>query len=146
MHRIKFKIGVVIFAMAIVIVALQTSGEQKPGDEKPKNLKVLPKNISHEELIQTMKGFCRALGVRCTECHVSVAGTQPDKPEFDFASDAKPEKNTARVMLKMVSAINNKYISKAGDGKFEEVTCVTCHMGNLKPTVSVDSLPKKLTH
>ena len=93
-----------------------------------------------------MKNFCKSLGVRCGECHVSTSNGEQDHPEFDFASDAKPEKNIARDMMRMVTAVNHKYLSKAGDGKLEEITCVTCHRGSLKPMVSVDSLPKKENH
>ena len=144
MAATKFTKVITVITAIVIIVGLQTSGQQTSGEpEKPRNLKVLPKNISHDELIQIMKGFSRALGVRCGECHMDIAGSPPEHPEFDFASDAKPEKNTARVMMKMVKTINEKYISKAGNGKFENVGCVTCHMGSTKPLVNIDSLPKK---
>jgi hypothetical protein len=46
--------------------------------------------------------------------------------------------------MKMVEAINSKYLEKMNtdDYKLEKVACVTCHMGKMVPTVSVDSLPK----
>src|SRR6478672_9915332 len=67
-----------------------------------KNLKVLPQNITHDELITTMRGFARALGTRCDGCHVPIPGEQN---KFDFASDAKDEKRTARTMVLMVRNI-----------------------------------------
>jgi hypothetical protein len=39
---------------------------------KAKNLKVLPKNISKEDLDKVMDGFKASLGVRCNYCHASV--------------------------------------------------------------------------
>src|SRR4026207_1577271 len=119
----------VIAAIAVIalIVGLQTFGQTKQEEpEKPKNLKVLPKNISHDELIATMKGFSKALGVRCNECHVTTSKGTPEHPDFDFASDAKPEKATARQMIKMVRAINSKCLSKMGDKKLDQIHCVTC--------------------
>ena len=140
----KYTKALVAVLMIAAIITLQTSGQVKSDEpQKHKNLKVLPKNISHEDLIKIMKGFSMSLGVRCDKCHVQMTTTQGEKPEFDFASDAKPEKGIARQMIKMVNAINGKYLKKAGDGKFENISCVTCHRGNIKPLVSVDSLPKK---
>ncbi|HYV91832.1 MAG TPA: c-type cytochrome [Chitinophagales bacterium] len=136
-----------VIAVIALIIGLQTSGQTKQEEpEKPKNLKVLPKNITHEELIQTMKGFSKALGVRCNHCHVTLSSGTPEHPDFDFPSDAKKEKIIARQMIRMVTAINHKYLSKMEDGNLEQITCVTCHRGNLKPMVSVDSLPQKEKH
>ena len=53
-----------------------------------------------------MKFFAQSLGVRCTFCHVGIEG-QP-LSTFDFASDAKKEKLTARKMLVMVHRINSQ--------------------------------------
>lgn len=98
-----------------------------------KNLKVLPQNITHDELIATMRAFSRSLGVRCDACHVAIPG---EANKFDFASDAKPEKNIARQMVLMTRNINSNYIAKlAGDPgeKFDDVTCYTCHRGHPHP-------------
>jgi hypothetical protein len=127
-----------IIIVAVTIMA-QTSAQQKE-EWKPKNLKVLPKNTSDEEIHAIMRTYSKSLGVRCGFCHKHTEG---EKPDFDFASDEKQEKLTARKMIKMVDGINKKYIAKIGEGKFEKITCVTCHMGNTKPIVSADSLPKK---
>lgn len=118
--------------------------EKNRREEKPENLQVLPKDISGEELDNIMKTYARSLGVRCNHCHVSHKVEGQEHPKFDFASDDKPEKNTAREMIKMVTAINRKYIGKMGDEQhpLEAVTCVTCHNGRVKPLVSVDSLKK----
>lgn len=100
---------------------------------KPKNLKVLPKNISHDELEKTMKGWSKALGVKCSFCHVS---RQDDPKKLDFASDAKPEKDMARSMYKMTMKINKKYFGheKSHDGQAVlEVSCNTCHRGDKHP-------------
>jgi predicted trehalose synthase len=95
-----------------------------------KKLQVLPSNISHDELVATMRGFARALGVRCDHCH--VANPPGAKERFDFASDAKKEKGVARTMIRMTRAINNDYLSRL-DAKAQKVTCITCHLGHPEP-------------
>ncbi len=113
--------------------------------EKPENLKILPKDISHRELIDIMKKFSKSLGVHCDFCHVAEKVEGQEHPKFDFASDAKPEKKIARDMMQMTYAINNNYIGKmiGGDHPLEQITCVTCHMGKETPIVSIDSIMKK---
>jgi tetratricopeptide (TPR) repeat protein len=99
--------------------------------EKFTNLKVLPKDISRQELQSTMRGFAFALSVRCEHCHVEKAGGK--KFEMDFAADDKEAKKTARVMLEMVAAINRDYISKVTKTPPIQVQCVTCHHGLTQP-------------
>ncbi|MGB7189620.1 MAG: c-type cytochrome [Acidobacteriaceae bacterium] len=100
---------------------------------KPKNLQVLPKDISSHDLIATMRGYTAALGVECSFCHAPDAATHHP----DFASDAKPQKTTARTMIRMTQAINAKYLSTVVDAdasaEMKTVTCGTCHRGNSMP-------------
>jgi hypothetical protein len=100
---------------------------------KPTNLKVLPKDIAPEELVKIMRGYAGALGVECNFCHVSV----PGKRDLDFASDAKEDKNIARIMIQMTHSINEQYMAqvKDPDATFEDkhVTCGTCHRGHQMP-------------
>lgn len=107
-----------------------------------KNLQVFPKDIPRQQLIDIMKGFTRALGVRCNHCHV-VTATEP-KETFDFPSDAKEEKRVARVMLRMASEINNAWMPRVEAAEHPEaaappppeqpkVSCWTCHRGKPEP-------------
>jgi hypothetical protein len=129
---------VIIAIMAIKSYALQNE------EPAPKNLKVLPKNTSGEEVKNVMKVFTKSLGVKCGHCHVNTPQEGKPYPKFDFASDDKTEKLVARKMMVMVDSINTAFMSKMGEEMdFEKVTCVTCHMGNVKPMTSVDSLMKK---
>lgn len=100
-----------------------------------KNLKVLPKDISGPELLGTMKFFAQSLGVRCTYCHVGTEG-QP-LSSFDFASDSKDHKNTARAMMAMVAALNAKTLPTATGLPDAKVTCFTCHRGSTKPATEI---------
>lgn len=107
----------------------------------PKNLKVLPRKLSPENLMMTMRTFSRSLGVRCGFCHEMKPAPDGGRPVPDFVSDAKEEKRNARKMITMTSDINRKYLHKI-DRNFE-VACVSCHSGHVKPMVSVDSLPRQ---
>ncbi len=103
-----------------------------------KNLQILSKDITRDQLMTNMKFFAQSLGVRCSHCHVGEEG----KPlsTFDFASDDKKEKKTARAMLKMVHRINSEEfgVKQAKDVK---VTCYTCHRGAKKPEPVIPPAP-----
>lgn len=105
-----------------------------PPEEKAKNLKVLPKSISHDDLMKEMRSYNKALGVKCDYCHAK----QPDNPQkLDFVSDDKEEKETAREMLKMTYRINKKFFNSGKDEKGMQimtVTCYTCHNGQKEPS------------
>jgi tetratricopeptide (TPR) repeat protein len=107
--------------------------------EKPENLQVLPKDWTGARLAPVMKGFTRSLGVRCSYCHVGEEG----KPlsTYDFASDAKPNKDRAREMWKMLGSINThlESIERSGDRPVK-VWCHTCHRGRPKPMTLAEEL------
>ena len=101
------------------------------------NLQVLPANISREELGETMRRFAQAMGKDCGFCHAAnPAGTNP---RFDFVSDAKPQKESARTMILMTRDINMRFIPKIPEA-LTTVSCWTCHRGSPQPDL-VPSLP-----
>lgn len=129
MHKRKCLTILSICAILLIGVAATTKDE----DPKPKhNLKVLPKDIDHEELIKIMKGFNVSLGVKCNFCH---AQSKTDQKKLDFASDEKEAKQAARSMMKMTAKINKKYFNfnKEEEGRSLAVTCKTCHNGKEHP-------------
>lgn len=134
-----------VSAICVAAAAANSFAQNKHEEERPTNLKVLPKNITGEELHKIMRGYAMSLGVKCGFCHVSEAVEGQSRPKFDFASDNKQEKVIARKMMQMVDGINGNYIGKiiGTDHALEPITCVTCHMGHVTPIVSVDSLAKK---
>lgn len=119
-------------------IGLSQSRGQIP--DKFTNLQVLSKEIGKRELTDVMRGFTGALGVRCPYCHVGEEG----KPfsTFDFSADTKAPKQTARIMLSMVEAINNDHLAKitATATNAPEVTCVTCHHGENRPPQPLDDI------
>jgi hypothetical protein len=60
---------------------------------------------------------------------------------MDFASDAKPEKETARYMYKMTAKINKKFFKAEKDSlgmvMSTGVNCNTCHRGTAHPEVKI---------
>lgn len=104
------------------------------------NLKVLPSDISKDELINVMKSFTSGLGVRCNFCHVGEDG-QP-LSTFNFVSDEKDAKKKARIMMEMVHDINTDYLSKLSEfsKNIIQVKCVTCHRGAMEPKLLEDVL------
>ena len=114
----------------VVIVAIAATA---PPEGEFKNLKVLPKNISSKTLSKIMvDDFEDGLGVTCGFCHVE----QKDSHRLDYASDEKPEKNIARIMMRMTLGINRKYFKlkhyQLGDSVLA-ISCATCHNGQPRP-------------
>jgi len=120
-----------VLAFGCLATPLTLTGQE--AQEAPKNLQVLPKDMSRREVFQVMRGFALGLGVRCTTCHVGEEG-QPFST-YDFASDDKAMKRKAREMLKMVGAINGTYLAELPNRREPNVgvTCVTCHRGVRRP-------------
>ncbi len=109
----------------LVLLPCAASGQAALSQEAPRNLQVLPKEWTRQQVIQVMRSFTAALGARCSDCHV----------EDDDASDAKPMKEQARSMMRMTMAINDDHLA-ALPGRDEpnvRVTCITCHRGVPRP-------------
>src|SRR6266852_1375339 len=139
--RFLVRCATALFVACVGLVAFvpvgQTSNQQpvaaappaeKTVEQVQKNIKVLS-GLPQSQLIPVMNFMSSSLGVRCTYCHVNKDG------KWDFVTDEKPEKNTAREMIKMVLAVNKDTFR--GN---TEVSCYTCHRGRTSP-VSIPSLP-----
>ena len=124
---------IVVLAGAIVSAGATVSAEQKWPPEKFVNLKIFPPDTTPDVLINAMKNFTRYLGVRCQFCHVGEEGMPLEK--FDFVSDVKPEKETARMMIRMAGEINAQLTKAMPDASSNgyQVTCYTCHRGAQHP-------------
>jgi tetratricopeptide (TPR) repeat protein len=89
-----------------------------------------------------MIGFTRALGVRCSYCHIGEEG----KPlgTYDFASDENPNKDRAREMLRMLGDINDhlKKIQPSGDQRVN-MWCNICHRGRPRPMTLEEELEEQ---
>ena len=108
--------------------ATRTASAEKTVEQVQKNIQVL-NGLPESQLLAVMNYMRSSLGVKCTYCHVNKDG------KWDFVADEKPEKGTAREMIKMVQGINK--------GTFKgnpAVGCFTCHRGSNSP-VRVPQLP-----
>ena len=91
----------------------------QPPQQGHQNLQVLPKDISRQELVQTMRVYSQALGVTCEHCHVGR----------EFAKDDKPAKTVARAMMRMVQDLKEHSDKFLPEGREAKVACWTCHRG-----------------
>ncbi len=130
--KVNKKLAVIVVLAATVTIGASATAFKKQ-DVQYTNLKVLPKNISSKELQGIMvDDFQDGLGVTCSFCHANAA----DGHGLDFASDAKPEKEISRQMMRMAIGINKQYFKLkhpviGGQGLI--VTCNTCHKGQPFP-------------
>ena len=126
---------IILFSFSLTIFAQQV---QK---QRAKNLQVLAKDISHEELDKQMDFYCASLSVKCNYCH-APSTSRPGK--LDFASDSNAgHKEDGRRMIKLTREINEKYFgARPGEpASMGAINCYTCHRGEQFPSVpEFDSL------
>jgi len=110
----------------------------------PTNLKVLPKTLTGDQVMDIMHGWEKQLGVECDTCHaVDPNKKRPDgRPALNFPDDSKKEKETARLMVKMTMEVNQNYTSMVeskqnNEASAKKVTCGTCHRGKFDPPAFV---------
>ncbi len=149
-----------------VVGAQDARGRGPAPAPAPRNLKVLPKDTTQQDVVALMQTFTRGLGVQCTYCHseqappqLSVEELQAQQaaaaqaggrgrgrgrggPQIDFAADDKRQKQTARVMLAMTNDINAKLAAAIHKPAAEitRVQCATCHRGVTNPAQLIDLL------
>jgi len=100
---------------------IQTAPLEKTVEQVFRNIKVL-NGMPQSQIYPAMRFMAASLGFQCGSCHVIKNG------RGDFPADDKPEKQTARQMIKMVAEINKTL----GEGK-SLVSCYTCHRGQRSP-------------
>ena len=108
------------------------------------NFKILPQDITHDSLMGIMKGFNKALGVKCGFCH---AKSEVDSTKLNFSSDELRHKQIARHMMKMAAGINKDYFNfheSTRPDTIQVVTCVTCHRGSKHPVNKLTFTPPKV--
>jgi hypothetical protein len=106
---------------ALLFVFASAQSNDLPVEQTKKNIKVL-QGLPSSQLIPVTAFMSNALGVTCAHCHAKA-----------WESDEKPAKETARKMIAMQRAINERQFG----GKLT-VTCNTCHRGNTKPVATPD--------
>jgi len=101
--------------------------ENSPAEDVFENVQVL-KGLTAAAFVRRMDDYGKALGYRCTNCH--VAG--------DFASDSLQGKRTARTMSIIVADINAQEMPKMNATRPPQISCMTCHHGMNQPSRNVD--------
>jgi hypothetical protein len=131
-----------VAAAVVVCGAAQTPVDRGKSPENnaqrvypaPTNLRVLPKEMTGQQVHDLMEQWRVELGVRCSACHgedednVVPAGPRRSR----FPDDSQPMKGVARLMYTMTEQINRDFISKV-EGSGLPVTCGTCHRGRVSP-------------
>lgn len=123
---------ILVIALFLSLFGGPAQAQQWSWPDQPENLQVLPEDFGGQRLRAVMTGFTRALGVRCSFCHVGEEG----KPlsTFDFPSDENSRKQVARTMLRTLGVINDSLdtIERSGPGSVN-MWCHTCHRGRPRP-------------
>jgi photosynthetic reaction center cytochrome c subunit len=119
------RIGILAALMLAAVLFVRAQGgppnpEGKTAEQVYKNIKAL-NGTPADQLIESMHLIRGALGVSCEFCH-----EDPDR-----AADTKENKETARMMMRMVMDINKNNFK--GE---QEVTCYTCHRGHAIPATT----------
>jgi photosynthetic reaction center cytochrome c subunit len=120
-------VAVSLLNVASTSAQTQTGTAQKPllAEEAFKNVQVL-RGIPASEFMETMGFFAVSLTANCTTCHGDDSACSWAK----YAVDT-PLKLMSRKMVVMVNLIN-----QTNFGGKREVTCYTCHHGNMIPRVT----------
>ena len=128
-------------AMGMAALCLLGSAGARGQGAKPqmaedafKNIQVL-RGIPVNEFMGTMGFFSAALGMNCTDCHVTESAG-----DWNRYADDTPLKNTARRMVLMENLIN-----RSDFGNDRMVTCYTCHRGVQHPEVTPSLLEQYST-
>jgi photosynthetic reaction center cytochrome c subunit len=114
------------FFVATGLAQAQNLPDQKSltAGEFFKNVKILA-NLPVNEFMTTMGFFSASLGYSCENCHGADTGWE------NYAADNQANKQTARRMILMMTAINKTYF-----GGKQVLTCYTCHRGGDQPMIT----------
>jgi hypothetical protein len=161
------RILVLALAVGLLVSAATPVAQRGRGAATPTNLQVLPKDIPQQDVLALMQQFTQALGVQCIYCHVQAAPEPPPTvdddappppaagrgrgrgqgpPPMNYASDERPQKATARTMLRMVNDINATLRARVAKPSSEVVAvqCATCHRGITNPQQLTDLLSRAM--
>lgn len=134
MRRLTFGLLLALLPAAASLAlspSLAAQDRRPQGPDTLVNVQVFAKNTPRREVLNTMRGFTQALGVRCEFCHVPRPG---GGDELDFPKDTRQTKLIARQMMRMVAEINRRLDTLPGRTPGDPVvTCRTCHRGTEEP-------------
>ena len=101
--------------------------QNEPAEQVFPNVVTLRGTTARQFINIMAADYSRALGVRCSHCHV----------DGDYTSDAKRPKRAARDMAMMSRTINQNLRRmenlESQSSENRAITCMTCHQGKVKP-------------
>ena len=112
--------------MAAAVLARLGDRASAPARDVFHNISIMPNAPASKFVVIMNEGYAKALGVRCTHCHV----------EDDFASDDKRPKRAAREMAAMHRMINERLQAMDNldlPARSRFINCSTCHRGKINP-------------
>ena len=132
-----------VWMIALVLTAVPGSGhgQQWSWPDEAQDLRELPADFPPERLSAVMRGFTSALGVRCSYCHVGEEGAS--LATYDFVSDANPNKDRARAMLRLLGSVNEHLAEIEPSGARVNMWCHTCHQGKPRPQTLAEALDER---
>jgi len=119
--RLPVFLSALVMAAAVAVPPAHAASENK-------NLQVLDKSISKDDLKKMMEGFAAQLGVKCQFCHV----------EEQYEKDDKKQKLDARKMIKLVLEMKSRKPEFFKTTvKENAIQCSMCHRGKPQPEAFV---------
>lgn len=118
-----------IVTISCAVTQMKSSGAANP---QYTNLKILPKDITHEQMDSVMHHYTASLNVKCNFCH----SYNQEAKEMNWASDANKHKLITRQMMTMTNKLNKENFDHTGSLTLSSqlaVTCYTCHHGATEP-------------
>ena len=105
--------------------------EDQPAETVFKNIKIFT-GVPAGNILKIMQmGYSRALGTSCAHCHISGQWEKDDKKPKQIARDmAKMSHTIIFDLLRNIDGIKDRN---------PLVNCTTCHRGQLKPALNLDS-------
>jgi Photosynthetic reaction centre cytochrome C subunit len=130
MKKRSIVISILIFFVLIGVIA------SRPREDDPvfKNLKVISKKVTNDEMDEIMDRITSDLGVNCIFCH--EADRLGKDPTINFVSDKLENKRIARDMMRMTMKLNSKYFNSPTNSTMQikgKIWCKTCHAGKPIP-------------
>lgn len=120
-------------AAALEALRKQIAGrENEPAEAVFKDIQIFKGLPAGRIPLIMEKGFSDSLGVTCTFCH------NPN----DWATAANHHHPIARQMWTMTQEINKRLLPAVQDLKNAQVNCTTCHRGQKKPALNLESAPQ----
>jgi len=127
----RYRFTLLIAGLLAILLSKVTAQEPATAGASRPNLRVL-QALPEAQLFPLMNLLAESLGVRCDYCHVQakpdISKTPSNVGGWVFSSDDKPQKRTAREMMRMVIDLNaNRFPGGA------RISCYTCHRGATQP-------------